>query len=57
MENKKTENERMLIEALLTASAWEHQLTDREKSIPHYSARVSVIVRIFEKYKDKIIKL
>lgn len=52
----KTENERALVEALLVASAWEHQLTDREKSIPHYSARVSVIVRIFEKYKDKIIK-
>lgn len=52
----KTENEKALIEALFIASIWDSQLTDREKMIAAYPARIAVITRIFEQYKDKIIQ-
>lgn len=54
----KTENEKALLDALVLASTWDAQLTDHEKKeMPYYKARLSVIARIFEQYKDKIIKL
>lgn len=51
------ENEKALLDALALASTWGEQLTDHEKiGMPYYAARLSVIDRIFEQYKDKIVK-
>lgn len=43
--------------ALVLASMWGEQLTDYEKTaMPYYKARLAVVNRILNEYKDKIIK-
>jgi len=49
--------EEELRNALLEASIWEGQLTEYERTqISFLEARKCVVDRIFEKYKNKIIK-
>lgn len=49
--------DKLLKKALLEASKWEEQATEFEKStIPYSEARQYVLDRIYQKYKNEIIK-